>query len=168
VGANVGYYTLIAARQCRNGQVFSFEPLPSNVDFLKRHLSLNHVRNVNVFEAAVGNTDGTAFFQTSSSNSMGHIASQGNLEVRLMTLDGLIRRGEAMPPDVIKMDIEGAEYDALCGAIHLLKQKRPKLFLATHGAEVCKACCGLLKDIGYELIPIDSQTIEKSSELIAL
>jgi len=99
---------------------------------------------------------------------MGHIASQGNLEVRLMTLDSLIGQGEVLAPDVIKMDIEGAEYDALCGALNLLKEKRPKLFLATHGKEVHAACCKLLTDIGYKLIPIDGQAIEKSSEVIAL
>jgi len=168
VGANVGYYTLIASRQCKNGHVFSFEPVPSNVTFLRQHLSLNGARNVTVFEAAVGNTDGTSFFQTTSSNSMGHIASQGNLEVSLMTLDSLIGRGETKPPDVIKMDIEGAEYDALCGAMNLLKRKKPKLFLATHGKEVHAACCKLLTDIGYQLTPIDGLTIQKSSELIAL
>lgn len=61
VGANVGLYTLIAAvRSGRGGRVFAFEPLPRNVDFLRRHLRYNQGdgAQVEVIEAGVGQRPG--------------------------------------------------------------------------------------------------------------
>jgi hypothetical protein len=53
-------------------------------------------------------------------------------------------------PDVIKMDIEGAEHSALLGMKDILKS-RPTIFLSTHGREIHEQCCALLKEAGYQL-----------------
>lgn len=168
VGANVGYYSLIAARKCLSGRVFSFEPLPSNVSLLKRHIALNKIHKMTLFESAVSNKDGEGYFDVSPSHSMGRLALQGNLKVRMLSLDSVIKRGQAVEPDIIKMDIEGAEYEALQGAMNLLTGKKPVLFLATHGERVHKRCCSLLRNVGYSLTPVDHLPIEKTSEIIAV
>jgi FkbM family methyltransferase len=168
VGANVGYYSLIAGKYSTLGAVYSFEPLPSNVELLRRHLIINKINNVTIFDCAVSDKEGEAFFEVMSSNLMGRLALQGNLKVRMSSLDSIIQLNQAAEPDIIKMDIEGAEYDALCGAVNLLKRKKPTLFLATHGAVVHTACCQLLKGIGYDLSSVDNLPVEKTSEIIAI
>ncbi len=167
IGANVGYYTLIAARLARQGRVISFEPLPSNVTMIRRHLELNRIGNATVFEVAVSDHPGEGLFQTSLSNSMGRLGKSGDLTVRLVTIDDLIGMKLAPAPAIIKMDIEGAEYAALKGGFKTLESCRPIIFLATHGPSVHRACCKLLSDLDYDLCPIDGELLEKCSELLA-
>ncbi len=168
VGANVGYYTLLAARYCPAGRIFAFEPLPSNVELLKRHVDLNGVRHAVIHECAVSNREGEALFRAGPTNAMGHLASQGDMRVRVSTLDAMIERGEIMEPDLIKMDIEGGEVDAVRGAMALLRRRHPLFFLATHGREVHAACCQLLKSLDYVLMSVDRLPLETTSELCAI
>ncbi len=168
IGANVGYYTLIAASRATSGRVYAFEPLPSNVALLHRHLELNRVENVTVLEVAVSDHEGEGRFEMAESNSMGHLGTGGKtLRVRLVGMDEAVQRGELPAPTHIKMDIEGAEYDALRGGINTLKVSRPILFLATHGAVVHDGCCSLLRDLHYDLQPLGGVPLERCSELVA-
>ena len=85
VGANAGYYTLLLARRVGpNGRVVAFEPNPINVAYLREHLRLNKFCNVEIVEAAVTDTDGTAFF--SGTGSMGKLSKTG-MSVETVRLD---------------------------------------------------------------------------------
>jgi FkbM family methyltransferase len=151
VGANVGFYSLLAAVLVGPGKVFSFEPLPRNISYLKRHLALNHASNVDVQELAISDKNSAAKFSVEKTGYMGHLASEGEITVPTATLDSLLQEGRILPPNYIKMDIEGAEHEALLGARECFERYRPTLFLATHGRDVHEQCCGLLKSWGYEL-----------------
>ena len=95
VGANAGYYTLLAASATgREGRVVSFEPLPANLKFLRQHIALNGLKQVEVFEAAVSDHAGETFFEVAASRSMGRISERGNLPVRLVALDELVESGK--------------------------------------------------------------------------
>jgi SAM-dependent methyltransferase len=63
VGANVGFHTLLAAKLVGSGKVFSFEPSPRNLEYLRRHIALNKLHNVSVFESAVSDRDQVLHFQ---------------------------------------------------------------------------------------------------------
>src|SRR5713226_8570232 len=63
IGANAGFYSLLAARLVSPGKVYAFEPLPRNVSYLQRHLELNETSNVEVLDLAVSDQVGTAFFE---------------------------------------------------------------------------------------------------------
>jgi FkbM family methyltransferase len=68
VGANVGFFTLIAARLVDpGGTVVAFEPLPENVAQLRRNVELNSFRHVVVVPAAVGGESGMRSFGSPSS-----------------------------------------------------------------------------------------------------
>jgi FkbM family methyltransferase len=151
VGANVGFYTLLASALVVSGRVVSFEPVPRNISYLKRHLDLNHAKNVDVYALAISDKNGVARFRAEVSGYMGHISSEGDFTVQTATLDSLVQDGRILPPNYIKMDIEGAEYQALLGARACFERYRPTLFLATHGAEIYEQCFGLLKSWGYEI-----------------
>jgi FkbM family methyltransferase len=171
LGANVGYYSLLASVLAGPaGEVFSFEPVPRNLKFLRRHLELNHVKNCTVLDVAVTGSNGTVAFDFGPNSHSGHLA-QGSTNVtvvRTVTLDSLVASGAIKPPNLIKCDIEGAELDALRGAFQTLSQYRPSLFLALHGAEIGKQCCALLAEMGYRLTPIEGPSLDLAPEILAV
>jgi FkbM family methyltransferase len=168
VGANVGYYSVLASRVLgSSGQVIAFEPDPQNIAFLRRHLEMNGIENVQVVEAAVSDCCGEAMFQQEASRYMGALSQSGTLPVRILSLDELISSGELPPPDVIKIDVEGAEQQVLLGAEQTLRPKHPLLFVATHTTAMHWECCQFLKSLDYKLEAIDGSSLECSREIIA-
>jgi FkbM family methyltransferase len=151
VGANVGFYSLLASGLIGSGKVFAFEPLPANIRHLVQHLKLNRVKNVEIFEMAICDQTGTSLFQAEETGAMGRLQATGGVRVTTSTLDVLVHEQRIAPPSYIKMDIEGAEYRALVGAEECFRRHRPKLFLATHGRQIQEECCRILHSWGYDL-----------------
>lgn len=124
VGANIGYHTTAFASRAR--QVISFEPNPQNFALLQKNTA-DHER-VTRYQAAVSNTVGTGYiadFDPAVYGNFGHMTmTTSGVEVPCMTLDAL----NHAPPDLIKIDVEGHEYEVLQGAIHLLKRQRPVVY----------------------------------------
>jgi len=150
IGANVGFYSLLASKLVGSGKVFAFEPAPRNLSYLKKHLALNRVTNVEVLAIAVSDRSGTSFFEIEETGFMGHLSIEGKITVPTAALDVLVEEGKVRPPDYVKMDIEGAELLALRGAARTFQRFRPVLFLATHGKQIEKECRLLLESWGYE------------------
>lgn len=168
IGAHVGFYTLLASVLVGpGGHVFAFEPSPSNVAYLKKHLQMNKVANVKTFDVAVSDHEGEEMFEFAAHSSMGRLSASGSLAVRCVSLDALYARAELHPPNFVKIDVEGAELGVLRGARKLLLQSRPVIFLSTHGREVHQQCCDFLRETGYELEAIEGKNVEDSAELIA-
>jgi FkbM family methyltransferase len=168
VGANVGLYTLLAsARAGRDGRVFAFEPLLANLDYLREHLQLNDVNNVDVIPAAVGRSPGRASFAAAASRSMGRLDAAGVLEVEIVSLDDLSHSRDLPAPNLIKMDIEGGEVEALAGAEETLRAHRPAILLATHGWAKHQESCRFLRGLGYVVEALNGGDPEETDELIA-
>ena len=167
-GANVGFYSLLSAVLVGpNGHVVAFEPLPRNLAYLRRHLELNAISNVTVIASALGRCPGRARFLEDSSPSMGRLSTNGSLDVAVSSLDDLVSRATIPGPNVLKIDIEGGESDALIGAQAVLARCRPLVFLATHGATLHAGCCDLLWRHGYALRSLDNRPIGATDEILA-
>jgi FkbM family methyltransferase len=166
VGANAGFYSLLASRLVGNGKVFAFEPLPQNIQYLQKHLVLNGIKNVEVFAMAISDRAGTALFQQESTRAMGRIQENGDLQVATSSLDILLREQTITPPTFIKMDIEGEEFKALLGARECLERSKPVLLLATHGEDVHRECCQLLGSWSFR-IKLLGQPSEGRAEILA-
>jgi FkbM family methyltransferase len=168
IGANVGFYTLLASDLVGDaGYVYAFEPVPRNIEFLHEHLRLNRVGNVEVIESAVSDRSGDTYFDDTPGSAMGHLAAKGRLKVRTVSIDALGSEGKALPPNCMKIDVEGDEFLVLSGAKSTLKDYHPIIFLATHGTQVHEQCCDLLKSVGYQLEGLDGASIAQCDELIA-
>jgi len=134
MGANVGFYTLLAARLVgEHGRVYSFEPDPKTNSLLKRNVELNQYHNVVIVQKAVSNKVGTAKFYLSPEPGADTLYRENNrgksIEVETETLDHFFQDNE-QTIDVIKMDIEGGEMDALSGMDRLVRQNENlKIFL---------------------------------------
>ena len=155
VGAHYGYYSLLASRLAGpNGRVIAIEPSPRNLAVLRRHLALNHASNVTVVEMAVSDREGEARFDNRAGSGVGHLSPEGSLTVPVTTLEALA--GRFSPPDVIKIDVEGAEEAVLAGVRGLLERMQPAIFLSTHGLALRERCEQTLAGLGYsvcELLP---------------
>ena len=148
IGANVGLHTLLFSRLVGDeGHVFAFEPSPDTADLLAEHLRINGKKNVTIIQKAVAGQPGKLRFSGSGDSRIRRLHVAGESSVLCVTLDQMVR--ELPPPACIKMDIEGAELEALPSAAECFHRYRPKLFLATHGNDV--PCCNLLTSWGYNV-----------------
>lgn len=166
IGANVGLYSLLFSKRAKS--VYSFEPFPRNIYYLKRNLFLNKIINVNVIPYAVSNVDGFSNFEEGENFSTGKLDFKGNLKVKTMRLDTFIKLNN-IDPDLIKIDVEGAEYDVLRGAEFLLENYKPIIFLSTHGIKIKEMCFKYLRKLNYKKIhPIDTNSISKATEFLIM
>ena len=169
VGAHVGYYTLLSSiLVSATGRVVAFEPLPDNIDFLKRHIGLNRLENVQIVEAAVAERDTSMTFSVAPSRSMGFLTKDGTLQVAVVSLDNCISQKSIPIPQVIKIDVEGAEARVLEGATELITSHLPVIFLATHGEDAHQESLALLRGWGYTFESLDGVSINLSREILAL
>ena len=132
VGANIGYLSLIAAREVgASGKVISFEPGQHFCKLLYLSAKLNGFSNIEIYPFAVADQRKNVIYdETHGSGSISLF--DVNLEttslrhiVSALTLDDVLRDEESV--DLIKMDIEGAEHLALQGAKNILKSHHPTI-----------------------------------------
>jgi len=159
IGAHVGYYTLISSKFVGDtGIVYSFEPNPQNIFYLKKHIKINKINNVNVIEAAVSNFIGKANFDTTSNTSMGKIADKG-VQIHCITIDYFVFKNNNIPPEIIKIDIEGAELDALKSAKETITKFHPIIFLSLHSNELYRECKRFLNNYSYKIRDFEDNEI---------
>jgi FkbM family methyltransferase len=169
IGAHVGFYTLLASVLVgKNGKVYAFEPNPRNLNYLKKHLSINKVTNVEVVECAVSDKDGQCSFDIDKRHDLGHISETGSFIVKTHSLDSLVFSNQILPPDFIKIDVEGAEFQVLNGARRILKEFAPVLIMDIHSEEIGKKCIELLTSFDYSFYPIEKKSLKGATELLAI
>ncbi|HVX02494.1 MAG TPA: FkbM family methyltransferase [Nitrososphaera sp.] len=121
IGANIGYFTLIMAKQAK--LVHAFEPEPRNFDILQKNIVLNNIQNVTLYNSAVSSeaSDRATLHLCSMNRGMhrlyqSHWCKEGTVQVQTLRIDDHIQQA-----DFIKMDIEGAELGALRGMKKMLE-----------------------------------------------
>jgi len=158
VGACVGLISIHAAK--KGARVVSFEPDPGYAARLKTNLALNDI-SVQHVNWAVSDRDGEATLFTDgaggASPSLRDLGLKGQVTVPTRAIDSALAAGEIPFPDVVKMDIEGAEALALRGMRELLKSPQaPRViflelhpqFLPAFGSSSDEVLT-LLRDSGY-------------------
>ena len=175
VGAHVGYTSLVGARSVGSaGKALAIEAVPANASRIREHLYRNGMFHARCLCVAVGDTEGLAEFVVpydertglvlSSAGRFQHVRGDGEdasqmdrIFVPVVTLDTLVER-TGWRPNLIKLDVEGAEVVALRGAARLLAQRpRPELFLELHGPDLARDSEALLLEAGYRLATTDGR-----------
>lgn len=128
VGANIGYYTLLFARQVApGGSILAIEPEPRNLEELRRNIEMNKLENVTVLPIALGRHDGRVTVEAGMNGRVGPLIDGGG-GVEIRRLDEIIDG----PVDFIKVDVEGYESEVLAGASETLRRWMPALFVEVH------------------------------------
>jgi FkbM family methyltransferase len=170
VGAQAGFYTIFFSRFVgESGRVFAFEPCPYEARFLLDHVRMNRLANVRVIQVAVPGHTGLIGMSTDRGTCQNQICNDPDPPLRVPSID---LDSSGLPvPDLIKMDVEGAESAVLRGARRMLREARPVVFVALHSDEQRGSCRALLLQAGYSLYRLDGAPLEDdrpTDELYAL
>jgi len=148
IGANIGYYVLIEAKQIgEKGRIYAIEPEPENIELLKKNIIANGFENqVSVFQYLVGDRDEMSSLRLSAFSNR-HSVSEANrykipgsekapvIPVPMIRLDSFMEQKNLRPEDVnfLRMDVEGYEVVIFQGMNKLLNAKTPlKIFIELH------------------------------------
>lgn len=136
IGANIGYFTLLAAAKARSGKVFSFEPVSFFRKQLKKNLALNGFRNIDVLPLAVSDRNEETDIYLAADDNLGMTSltppenfSGEKEKVKTIRLDAWLKAQHLSKIDFIKIDVEGAEKKVLDGMKEMLQIHQPVLFL---------------------------------------
>ena len=153
VGANVGYHSLFVKKKFKNSNVYSFEPLPNIFSVLQKNIEKNFL-DITPLNLALGASPGKIniiFDKFDSGNSM--VSNNGQV-CDITSIDILSKK--LLPPDIIKIDVQGFEKFVLAGAKDIIGKKRPYLifeYAPLHeqtGSPTMNAILTALEKIGYE------------------
>lgn len=137
IGANVGYFTMLMAKNAPRGLVYAFEPIPLNASMLRTSAELNSFKNIEIIESVVGESNGEISLSQSKDSAYSSIKDTARkpverlIQVRMVTLDSFTRQRSIKSIHVLKVDVEGAEGLVLNGARELLSdpERRPRVIL---------------------------------------
>ena len=159
IGANVGVYAARMARQAGlGGRLVCIEANPICVQYLRTNVMLAGLSNVDILPVALLHKTGETRFVVNYGNSnlglseeSGHYGVKAGHEVTVpcFTLDELIATYDLRPPDVIKLDVEGAEHLVMLGMHRTLERRRPRLLIELHGEDCAASTLEVLDRYGY-------------------
>ena len=148
IGANLGLYSVLLSKMAGSGaRVYCFEANPVALYFLQANLGINRVPNVEILPVAILAGATTTEFRINYRNLLvgisGPMTFMGKpghvIDVAAAALDDLIETHDLAPPDFIKMDIEGAEGEAIKGMRRTLQRHRPTILAELHGQAAAQA-----------------------------
>jgi FkbM family methyltransferase len=153
VGAHIGKYTIRAARMVGGvGRVVAVEPDKGNFEFLIKNIKVNGLENCVVLNVAAGSTDGEIILfsgPNSAENSITQDFGKGFHKVPVRALDNILAENRIGDVDLIKVDVEGAEYEVVKGLEKTLNSKEPVLIIEVLARDKDRVL-NYMRKIGYE------------------
>ncbi|MBS3119539.1 FkbM family methyltransferase, partial [Candidatus Woesearchaeota archaeon] len=125
IGANIGIHTLLLAKIVgTEGKVIAFEPDPDNYFYLKRNVRANNLSNIHCVRKAISDTNGILYLYVNADNKGDHRTydsadNRKKIKIEAVKLDDHLKDFGGKI-NFVKMDIQGAEYKAVKGMIHIL------------------------------------------------
>jgi FkbM family methyltransferase len=170
IGANIGFFSMLGARLVGpDGRVHAFEPVAANVAAVERNLALNGIKNVTIHRQAAARTSGFAELILSRHSGgaalcLGQLVpgdAVGIVQVETVCIDEGVASGRLPPPNVVKLDVEGAEHEVIEGMRQTLTLHRPALVyeLDDEDTESFRRRRALLdelvEEIGYSILHLE-------------
>ncbi len=170
IGANRGYYSLVALSSSQTIHVHSFEVNKKTVSMLKLHLSQFKNRNIEVHDFALGKFNGMAYLHSyedlgSGADTLFPLEKYGktrSVEVPVRTLDSIFDDVDPTRTYVMKIDVEGGELDIIRGGASFIAQVNPIILMEINiqmldpsgGVAAVK---NVLASLGYQLFWINER-----------
>jgi FkbM family methyltransferase len=166
MGANIGFMSICFSRFCK--AVYAIEPIPEINKSLKKNIEVNNLSNVFTFQYAISNFNGEIEF-SNSPKIHGNTYIQDSylfkkindkIRVKTITIDTFVLENKIKSPLILKIDVEGAEYDVLLGSEKTIDSLRPVIILATHDCHVEG-----VKDKCIKFLEAKNYTIQQTKDL---
>ncbi len=165
IGANVGIFSfLFLSLVGPRGHVYAFEPEPNNNECLSRSIEKAGTRNIMLDRRAIGDKVDDAMFDRRGGAFSGRLVSKNEkynptdniIEVRSTTLDTLVNDENFLPPDIMKIDVEGNEALVLFGMTAILRDHSPIIVceLHAHLGDSVEKVEAVLRENNYRLYAI--------------
>ncbi len=164
LGSNIGYYAVIESNIIgESGKIFAIEPSPVNFPILKLNLENQKKNNFSVYNIAIGDKNENMEFIISSKSNWSKIRMNDEkinpkdkiIKIPVKTLDSFVKENNIKKIDILRMDVEGFEYNIILGANRVLEKFKPKIFVEIHkmylGKEKTYKIFSDLKNKGYEI-----------------
>jgi FkbM family methyltransferase len=138
LGAQAGIYSLYAALKNKNAKIYAVEPDPDNYKQLCKNIEINELQGIIIpFKRAVAKENGKLYFyvsnQSSRSSSLFNIRTSGRkIRVDTISLQSLFETFKLNRCDILKVDVEGAEYEVLYSSPMKVIRKINKIYMECH------------------------------------
>jgi len=164
IGANFGFFSVLVGRLVgTSGMVYAFEPVPANALMVGRNACANGLSNIKVLRIALCREDGMGELLLAHHAGGAVLKSvgtpppdlAGSVMVETASLDAFLARQHLKPPNIVKIDVEGAEIEVLQGMQRVLNTWGPTVVLELDDesrdacAEKVRVCKRFLHDLGY-------------------
>ena len=166
VGANIGYYSLLAEMENSNIKVVGFEPATGPLYYFRENVRLNQFKNIKIESIALSHKEGEIVFYEIKNKKYSYLehnlAGESNAgsniegrnfvqnEVKTTTFDNYVKKNQEQPIDLIKMDTEGTEHFILENAKLVLNQMKPIVICETLFDTIEQDLEEIMQSFGYE------------------
>jgi len=180
IGAHVGFYSLpISKVLALGGLVYAFEPATANFKCFQKHLKYNEVQNVKLFPYLVGEESKEQVDFYERANLVDGMCAKilkknahlyNKVSKRQVSMDDFCRQNKLIP-EVVKIDVEGAELEVMQGAEEILKEHHPLIFLSVHPRHLAAQNTSLndleqaIANLGYSLCDMEGEKPANLSNL---
>ncbi len=164
IGANIGIMTVHLARKLKNSTIYAFEPVPRNIKTLKRIIKFFKLKNVEIFECALGEENGKLEMVMPVINSvkmqgLSHVVHESikdnnngdRFVVPVRKLDNISEINFNTKVNAIKIDVENYEYFVLKGGRSLITEHQPIIYCELWEQANRKNTIELLENTGYDV-----------------
>jgi FkbM family methyltransferase len=161
-----GGYTIRFAKKAIKGKVIAIEPNSENYKLLLLNIYYNDVKNVIVYKTiAYSHRGKIEFFENKDVPAMSKVVTNNsnNLEIEAITLDEITKSNELKKIDLIKIDVEGSEYEVLKGSEYTLKLTK---YLIIEVSKNIKQIFDFLEERGFIVIKLGNFTDRDCSILL--
>lgn len=164
LGANEGYYTIAIKENNPDAKVIAVEPISSTFSILKKNIKANKLKNIYLFKGAIGSKNKFVEFEMYPGVSVigaKDISMQKRpwvkcerikkVKVKQITLEKLCKKMKIREIDILKLDVEGSEYEILNSSKCVLRNTK-RIVLEWHSKKLRDNCKRFLKKQGFKVI----------------
>ena len=182
IGANVGYYSLVAGRLSPHTKTFAFEPVEVINKFLNENICINKFENVTAYKIALSNFIGETDFFTIVNNDFSEseqLTGDGSLKndyvknlnhkvvkVKTDTLDNFVKTNNIRNIKLIKMDTEATENLVIEGGFETIQKNRPVIFCEVLKNQIEEKIEALMLKLDYSFYLLNGNNITSVKSLL--
>lgn len=164
-GANQGIFSLsLRTKVGMSGKIYAIEPFKRCINIFKKNLKINNYQNIHIINAVVSDKLGTStidFSEGITSASLVNKIGDKKKIVKSITIDHLIKKHKIDKLNLLKIDVEGAEFLVISGSIKAIKKFKPIIYLECYYKRIFDQIFNKIKKFNYEIYYLQKNKLVK-------